>query len=94
MGDVGVVAVIPVGMCQVSGVNMTHVPGTQCIKGEEFGYFTFLTVDGNAQTWKGIYKLDGDTLTFCRPQASGGERPKEFKSTPGVVLIVYKRAGK
>jgi phosphatidylserine decarboxylase len=40
-GNVGVVAVIPVGMCQVSGVNMTHVPGTECLKGDEFGYFTF-----------------------------------------------------
>lgn len=40
-GDVGIVAVIPVGMCQVSGVNMTHVPGAECLKGDEFGYFTF-----------------------------------------------------
>jgi phosphatidylserine decarboxylase precursor len=40
-GNVGVVAVIPVGMCQVSGVNMTHVAGTGCLKGDEFGYFTF-----------------------------------------------------
>ncbi len=41
MGDVGVVAVIPVGMCQVSGVNMTHATGAECLKGDEFGYFTF-----------------------------------------------------
>lgn len=55
-GDIGVVAVIPIGMCQVSGVNMTHPaqlrknqPGSPlyggggfgCEKGEEFGYFTF-----------------------------------------------------
>ncbi len=55
-GDIGVVAVIPIGMCQVSGVNMTHpaqlkkdepgsplynAGGYQCEKGEEFGYFTF-----------------------------------------------------
>jgi len=40
-GNVGIVAVIPVGMCQVSGVNMTHEVGTGCNKGDEFGYFTF-----------------------------------------------------
>ncbi|MFT7561100.1 MAG: phosphatidylserine decarboxylase [Flavobacteriales bacterium] len=40
-GDVGIVAVIPVGMCQVSGVNMTHVIDAECNKGDEFGYFTF-----------------------------------------------------
>jgi phosphatidylserine decarboxylase len=55
-GDIGVVAVIPIGMCQVSGVNMTHpaqlkkdepgsplynAGGYQCEKGEEFGFFTF-----------------------------------------------------
>jgi phosphatidylserine decarboxylase len=40
-GDVGIVAVVPVGMCQVSGVNMTHEAGKECRKGDEFGYFTF-----------------------------------------------------
>ncbi|GJM09211.1 MAG: hypothetical protein DHS20C11_14870 [Lysobacteraceae bacterium] len=40
-GDVGVVAVLPIGMCQVSGVNMTHEVGKPCRKGDEFGYFTF-----------------------------------------------------
>ncbi len=40
-GDVGIVAVVPIGMCQVSGVNMTHEVGKACRKGDEFGYFTF-----------------------------------------------------
>ena len=40
-GNVGIVAVIPVGMCQVSSVNMTATPNTQCMKGDEFGYFLF-----------------------------------------------------
>lgn len=40
-GDIGIVAVIPVGMCQVSSVNMTATPGTNCLKGDEFGYFLF-----------------------------------------------------
>jgi phosphatidylserine decarboxylase len=39
-GDMGIVAVIPVGMCQVSSVNMTATPGPVA-KGDEFGYFLF-----------------------------------------------------
>lgn len=40
-GDVGLIAVVPVGMCQVSSVNMTAVVGSQMLKGDEFGYFLF-----------------------------------------------------
>ncbi len=40
-GNVGIVAVIPVGMCQVSSVNMTATTGQSLLKGEEFGYFLF-----------------------------------------------------
>lgn len=40
-GNVGIVAVIPIGMCQVSSVNMIATPNTQCLKGDEFGYFLF-----------------------------------------------------
>jgi phosphatidylserine decarboxylase len=40
-GDIGVVAVVPVGMCQVSSVNMTATPGRPTLKGDEFGYFLF-----------------------------------------------------
>jgi phosphatidylserine decarboxylase precursor len=39
-GDMGVVAVIPVGMCQVSSVHMT-APEGHINKGDEFGYFLF-----------------------------------------------------
>lgn len=38
---VGLVAVLPIGMGQVSSVNMTAQVGTTLAKGEEFGYFTF-----------------------------------------------------
>lgn len=38
---IGKVAVIPVGMCQVSSVNMLARSGDDLIKGEEFGYFMF-----------------------------------------------------
>lgn len=40
-GDVGIIAVIPVGMCQVSSVNMTATVGSELLKGDEFGYFLF-----------------------------------------------------
>jgi uncharacterized protein (TIGR03067 family) len=44
----------------------------------------------------GIYKLEGDTLTFCRPGPSpNAERPKEFKTADSPnEIIVWKRAEK
>jgi uncharacterized protein (TIGR03067 family) len=47
------------------------------------------------KTWRGIYRIDGDTLTICDnagdPQKS---RPTSFATTPnsGRVLVVFKRA--
>lgn len=38
---VGLVAVLPIGMAQVSSVNLTAEEGTTLAKGEEFGYFAF-----------------------------------------------------
>ncbi|RZS99487.1 phosphatidylserine decarboxylase [Aquimarina brevivitae] len=40
-GDIGKVAIIPVGMCQVSSVNMIAQQHTELLKGDEFGYFLF-----------------------------------------------------
>ncbi len=40
-GDMGIVGVVPVGMCQVSGVHMIATEGREIAKGEEFGYFLF-----------------------------------------------------
>lgn len=39
--DIGVVAVIPVGMAHVSSVILTAVEGKHMAKGDEFGYFQF-----------------------------------------------------
>lgn len=80
-GDVGVVAVIPIGMCQVSGVNMTHEVGRECLKGDEFGYFTFggsdiivLTQKGTDPQWNpafvegtSFYSLYGTVLGRATP---------------------------
>lgn len=40
-GNVGIVTTIPIGMCQVSSVNMTATVGSNMLKGDEFGYFLF-----------------------------------------------------
>ena len=40
-GDLGIVAVIPIGMCQVSSVHMTATPNSKVSKGDEFGFFKF-----------------------------------------------------
>jgi len=40
-GNIGIVAVIPIGMCQVSSVNMIATVGNNLNKGDEFGYFLF-----------------------------------------------------
>jgi len=39
--DVGLVAVLPVGMCFVSSVNLTPEVGARLQKGDEFGFFLF-----------------------------------------------------
>ena len=40
--EVGKVAILPIGMCQVSGVDMyTELQGKKVVKGQEFGKFRF-----------------------------------------------------
>ena len=53
-----------------------------------------LAAKGMEGVYPGIYKLDGDTFTFCRPASGKGERPKDFKAGEEVVVFVFKRSGK
>ncbi|OBI00453.1 phosphatidylserine decarboxylase [Mycobacterium sp. E2733] len=77
--DIGVVAVIPVGMAHVSSVVLTAVEGRHMAKGEEFGYFQFGGsdiillfqdgVDPQIDTDKG-YRLFGTPAARCTGRRS------------------------
>lgn len=45
-------------------------------------------------TMKGIYKIEGDTVTVCRTTKPEVERPTDFKVAEYRVLIVLKRVVK
>jgi len=77
-GDIGIVAVIPVGMAHVSSVVITAADDTQMAKGEEFGYFQFGGSDiivlfqeaAAAQIDTSTdYRLFGTPIARCRPVA-------------------------
>ena len=76
-GDIGLVGVVPVGMCQVSSVNMTATVGSNLLKGDEFGYFLFggsdiivLLQEGtNPDVFTGgQYRHYGTTIATCQPR--------------------------
>lgn len=73
--DIGIVAVIPVGMAHVASVLMTAVEGTQMSKGDEFGYFQFGGSDIIVLLQRGVdpqvdesqdYRLVGTPIAHCR----------------------------
>jgi uncharacterized protein (TIGR03067 family) len=55
---------------------------------------TALAGPDKGQTFQGIYKLEGDAFTVCRPADPGQARPKTFATRPasGLMLGVWKRA--
>ncbi len=78
-GDVGLVAVIPVGMSHVASVILNPVTGTAMAKGEEFGYFQFGGSDIIVLFQEGVdpqidtnenYRLVGTPIARCRPLGS------------------------
>lgn len=65
-GNVGIVAVIPIGMAQVSSVHMTATPGAEMLKGDEFGYFLFGGSDIIVLFQDGIDALIGGSTEYHR----------------------------
>jgi uncharacterized protein (TIGR03067 family) len=56
--------------------------------------FTFTAGPQKGKTARGIYKLDGGTLTVCRGTTEGEARPSDFSAPAesGLLLVVWKRA--
>jgi phosphatidylserine decarboxylase len=78
-GDIGVVAVIPVGMAHVSSVVLTAVEGKHMAKGEEFGYFQFGGSDIIILFQEGVdpqidtseeFRFVGTPVARCKPRSS------------------------
>ena len=76
-GNKGIVAVVPVGMCQVSSVHMTLKPSPDTVqKGTEFGKFLFGGSDIIVLFQKGmapkidecnVYRYYGRSMSICPP---------------------------
>lgn len=87
----GLVAVLPIGMAQVSSVNLTAEAGASLVKGEEFGYFSFGGSDIVTLFEAGKVRLDAKVGTHYKQgmrighverQTSPrihGRRPNEIK---------------
>jgi uncharacterized protein (TIGR03067 family) len=54
---------------------------------------TYLEGPEKGKAFRGIYKLEGDRFTICRPMDAAHPRPDAFATTPdsGLMLGVWKR---
>jgi phosphatidylserine decarboxylase len=68
----GLVAVLPIGMAQVSSVNLTAEAGASLVKGEEFGYFAFGGSDIVTLFQAGRVRLDAKVGTHYNQGKSIG----------------------
>src|SRR5262249_52797880 len=83
VGIVGDRLEFPWGSASVLRLDPTAGPKRLTIRSASLG--------ARGKTYRGIYKLDGDTLTICTETAGPGW-PESFEPrTPGAVLEVYYR---
>ncbi len=80
-GDLGIVAVIPVGMGHVASVNVSAVEGTELAKGDEFGFFQFGGSDIIVLFQEGV-DPEVDTSTDFRHVGSVIARGRTLSTTP------------
>src|SRR5699024_83662 len=78
-GDIGIVALVPVGMWHVASVVLTATEGKRMAKGEEFGYFQFGGSETIILLQDGLdvqvdpddgHRLVGSVVARCSPRGS------------------------
>jgi phosphatidylserine decarboxylase len=80
---IGYVAVLPVGMCEISSVVLTPIEGDTLVKGEEFGYFAFGGSDMIMMFEKGKVKKSD----FITKKGKPVEEGKHYKQGEQVVKV-------
>ncbi|OEK00252.1 hypothetical protein BFP97_01420 [Roseivirga sp. 4D4] len=83
-GDIGKVAIVPVGMAQVSSVHMELNEGETVAKGDEFGYFAF----GGSDIIL-VFEQPQNRLLFIKEwaNAQGTAAPFHFKYGEAAVIV-------
>lgn len=72
--DLGLVAVLPIGMGQVSGVVITAEEGADLYKGQEFGYFQFGGSDVIVLFQKNMVEMTADIGTHYQQGRAWGHK--------------------